>query len=279
MTGEKHMADERIESVETEVKEALDEVLPDSSVTLEADESGESPPEKPGIAAATGKTPRLKTLTADEIAKKQKDARIAGQKTLRDSWDAKAKAKGFSSVEEMLEKTAGRGEPDASQVRINSPTVQAELNKRDQLISKLQRENRTLMAKLDAQDTELALRHEAYSNGVNADDIEYATTQLHKKWSGLDPESQKTYKPETFFNELKAKKPHLFGGGVPERKVEEAVVTTSPVTGNPPRTPKAGDVKVEESGETKPRDMRKATRDEYLEALGKMGVKNPASLV
>ena len=274
------MADEKIESVETEVKEVLDEVLPDPSVSIEtAEDEGESPPAKPGIAAATGKQPRLKTLTAEEIAKKQKEARIAGQKTLRDSWDAKAKAKGFTSVEEMLEKTAGRGEPDASQVRINSPTVQAELTKRDQLISKLQRENRTLMAKLDAQDTELALRHEAYSHGVNADDIEYATTQLHKKWSSLDAETQKTFKPETFFSELKGKKPHLFGGGVPEKKVEEVITTTSPVTGNAPRTPKAGDVKVEESAEKKPRDMRKASREDYLEALTKMGVKNPASLV
>lgn len=268
---------EKLDGVEPEVKEALDEVLPDPEVSVEAAE--ETPAEKPGIAAAMGKQPRLKTLTAAEIAAKQKEARLAGQKTLRESWDAKAKAKGFSSVEELLEKTARPGEPDATQVRINSPAVQAELTKRDQLISKLQRENKMLMAKLDAQDTELQLRHEAYTHGVNADDIEYATTQLHKRWSSLDNEAAKAFKPETFFTELKSKKPHLFGGGVPTPKVEDVVVTSSPVSGNAPRAPKAGEVKVEESTSAKPKNARDMSKEEYEAELTRRGLKRPASLV
>lgn len=266
-----------VENIDSETQEVLDQVLPDPDVEILADEDPSA--EKAPIAAATSKQPRVRQMTAAEIAQKQKEARVQGQKTLRDAWNAKAKEKGFSSVEEMFSKVADPKEPDsAAQVRINSPKVQAELNQKDALIMKLQRENKRLQQQLDARDTELSLRHTAYEAGALPDDVEYVTSQLHKTWSTLPAEEQKSFEPKKYLEGLKTKKPHLFGGGV-QQKVEEILVGTTPTNGNAPKGPTAGQVKVEEATAQAPKDMRKLSKQEYLDEMSRRGWKNPASMV
>lgn len=268
---------------ETEVEEALNAVLPDNAdpeveLLAAGDEEPEAPAAgKPVVPAATNKPPRVKQLTAAELAAKQKAARESAQKTLREAWNSKAKAAGFSSLDEMFEKVKADGSPDVKHVRIDSPAVKSELNQKDQIIAKQARRIKQLEQALDARDTELELRHIAYTNQVNADDIEYVTSQLGNAWAKLPAEKQKEFAPEKFLGELRTKKPHLFGGGV-VNKVEEILPTTSPVSGTP-RSPSPGTVKVEEAEVQKPRDARKMSRDEYHQELERRGFRNPAHMV
>jgi len=255
-------------------QEAIDAAMPDG------DDAGQNAAGLEELAAAT-RQPRgvTEALAADrrkaEAAQRQKDREL-GRVSVQNALDKRAQSMGFSSIEEMLAETQPRPKKEAPAAAANSQATE-ELAKVREENRTLQNQIRGLRSRISSLETELELRHVAYESEVNADDMDYALSQVNSHYKRLPEEQAKTFDPKKFLAEdLRKRKPGIFRQAMETRKIEEVPVTTA-LPGNAPRPPAPAETRG--SNEPAPKRATDMTRAEYLEALRKRGITDPATKV
>lgn len=265
------------ENTQEQVQEAIDAAMPDGA------EAADTPTSLEDLAANT-RQPRatVEALAADrrkaEAAQRQKD-REQGRMTLQSTLDKRAQSLGFSSVEEMLAETQPRPkkEPTPAQNNAAASATQEEVSRLREENKTLQHQVRGLRSRISSLETELELRHTAYEADVNPDDVDYALSQVNSHFKRLPEDQAKSFDPKKFLGvELRQRKPGIFRQAMAERKVEEVPVTTA-LPGNSPKPPAPAETRG--SGEAPAKRATEMSRAEYLEALRKRGITNPATKV
>lgn len=256
-----------------EIQEVLNEVLPDSDAEL-ADLAAETQHPK-GVQAAM-EADRKKQLAAQ----RQKD-REAGRASFQAALDKKAQSLGFASHDEMINQVQAKPKP--AQVAATAQTNEREEALRTE-VSRLREENKTLAnqvrglrSRISSLETDGELRSMAYESNVNPDDIDYALSQVNSHYKRLDETQAKSFDPRKFLvEELPKKKPNIFRNAIAERKIEEVPVTTA-MPGNQPRPPAPAESKGNDAAPVK--RATEMSRSEYVEALRKRGITDPATRV
>jgi hypothetical protein len=265
------------ENTQEQAQEAIEAVMPDGSDAADAPTGLEE-------LAANTRQPRatVEALAADrrkaEAAQRQKD-REQGRMTFQSALDKRAQALGFGSVEEMLAETQPRPkkEPTPQQNNVASAALQEETARLRDENKTLQHQIRGLRSRISSLETELELRHTAYESDINPDDVDYALSQVNSHYKRLPEEQAKTFDPKKFLaEELRTRKPGIFRQAMAERKVEEVPITTA-LPGNAPRPPAPAETRG--SSESPPKRATEMTRAEYVEAMRKRGITDPATKV
>lgn len=265
------------ENAQEQGQEAIDAAMPDGTDTAE------TPTELNELAANT-RQPRatVEALSADrrkaEAAQRQKD-REQGRMTFQSALDKRAQALGFSSIEEMMAETQPRPrkEPTPAQNNAAATAAQEEVSRLREENKTLQNQVRGLRSRISSLETELELRHTAYEADINPDDVDYALSQVNSHYKRLPEEQTKTFDPKKFLaEELKQRKPGIFRQAMTARKVEEVPITTA-LPGNAPKPPSPAETRG--SNDPPAKRATEMSRAEYLEALRKRGITDPATKV
>ena len=238
--------------------------------------------------------PVAKTVETDSMTvnlpssafKKLKDESIEkGKKKAFAEFEAKAKAAGFDSFDEMFslataQKTApvttrapAKAQTEATVPPPPKKTGDSAVDRdRDRfyreklkLQSKLDREGlrrRELQRELDAREAEMLLRESAAMSGVR--DIDYAIRLLEREISGKDETALSDFDERAFFGQLRGSHPYLFG---------ETVVpaTTGLANASAPAAPRPNTVTQQVSASQQV-DARKMNRQEYEAHLRSRGL-------
>lgn len=264
------------------VNDAIDQALPDASDDLET-LAAETQLPKPAVAALDSERRKR------DASQRQKD-REAGRASFQQALDKRAQSLGFQSVEEMLQvagtpvkapasapATRQPQEPKSSGSESKSSALQAEVRRSQEENKSLQNQIRGLRSRISSLETELELRQVAYDSDVNSDDMDYALSQLNTHYRKLDETAAKSFDPKKFFAEdLRKKKPGIFRQAMETRKVEEVAVTTA-MPGNAPRPPSGPETRGVD--DVKPKRATDMSRSEYVEALRRRGITDPATKV
>lgn len=257
----------------TEIEDAINEALPDSDQDL-ANLAAETQQPK-GVQAAM-EAERKK----QSAAQRQKD-REAGRASFQAALDKKAQSLGFASHDEMIAQVQAKPKPAPA-------AATAQTNEREEALraenAKLRDENKTLSnqvrglrSRISALETDGELAKMAYESNVNPDDIDYALSQVNTHYKRLDENAAKSFDPRKFLaEELPKKKPNIFRNAIEQRKIEEVPVTTA-MPGNSPRPPAPAESKGNDAAPVK--RATEMSRAEYVEALRKRGITDPATRV
>lgn len=274
----------------------------DPNLDPELDLSQEAPPQEvpaqepiqtqPPVQQAQ---PKGRLMTAREIAAIRRQAREQGRGSFMDKYEQIARAKGYANFEEMASQAPAAAQKAAEQVQNQEPPAQqpaqpqretmrsravaeqiASLESRNAVLVKQNRALRETIANMEQQQ---AMERLAYGQGVNGDDVEYATSLLARRMGQMSAKDLEGFEPTSFFEELATKKPHLFGNRpAPAPAPKEVEVTTSP-SGPAPRAPVAREVKVEAAqGNGERKTAKELSTAEYHAELARRGIRHPASM-
>jgi len=265
------------ESTQEQAQEAIEAAMPDGA------DAAETPTGLEELAANTRQSRgTLEALAADrrkaEAAQRQKD-REQGRMSFQSALDKRAQSLGFSSVEAMLAETQPRSkkEPTPAQNNAASTAMQEEVSRLREENKTLQNQVRGLRSRISSLETELDLRQTAYESDVNPDDMDYALSQVNSHYKRLPEEQAKSFDPKKFLgDELRKRKPGIFRQAMAERKVEEVPITTA-LPGNAPKPPAPAETRG--SSEAPAKRATEMSRAEYLDALRKRGITDPATKV
>lgn len=240
----------------------------------------QAPPAKPN-----GK-PEKKVISipSDAMARIKQEEREKGRKLAEKELQSRAKAAGFESYEALIEAATSKkqdppaaGDPPATQSPAPSASAvrkfeqerkewsqeRARLNKKANHEHKRRRRAERERDRLQAL---MVLREAAVQVGIK--DVDYAMHLLKEAHAGKTAAELEGFDEVSYFAGLKETHPHLFG-------VSKAPASTAPTGGKPPEK------KPEEkkpNGETKPKDARHMTRQEYEQHLRDKGITPPARL-
>lgn len=231
-------------------------------------------------------------LPQASMAKLKAEQREKGKREAMSELDAKVKAAGFSSVEDMIAAiSAAKSAPAKAAAKAPpAPTVVAEDTENEEALTtaqsqgssdytkqlqKLQRERerlakqfaqeqaqrRKLQRTLEAKEAEFALRETAVGKGVR--DVDYALRLIQRELEGKDEKGLAAFDEAKFFDGLRQSHPYLFG---------ETVVpaTTGTGVGAAPSAPKAGNVQAAQGAAGK-MDARQMSQDEFQKLMRARG--------
>lgn len=269
---------------------------PEMDPTLEV--PPQEPPEVEPVQAQPTQTaptaqPKGKFLSAQQIAAIRRQAREQGRGSFMDKYEQIARSKGYQSFEEMASQAPAAAQKAADQVQAQEPAPQQAQPQRETMRSRavaqeiasleqrnaaLIKQNRALRERIANMEQQQAMERLAYGQGVNGEDVEYATSLLARRMGEMTAKELETFEPTSFFEELATRKAHLFGNRpAPAPAPKEVEVTTSP-SAPAPRAPQAREVKVEATHGSERKVATQMSQDEYRQELARRGIRHPASM-
>lgn len=224
---------------------------------------------------ATGVESRVKSLSPHQMASLRRQERLVGESRFKAKLESIAKAKGFNSIEEALEKAGATPAVAAPAIQeAPKPTnSRAETNKtiREYEDKLALAEKKALLSRQKAKDLQLELELKEIAWKAGSTDPDYAVQLLRRRMAKLTDQEFKTFNPETFFQELKKSHGYLFGK---EQPVEEVPANTAPKGASAPKTEPTTAKEPE-----KETDARKMSKQEYDNWLAAKGIRNPAYIM
>lgn len=237
---------------------------------------------------------KVQIIPQHAIGEMKREQREKGKRQALKELEEKAKAEGFSSVDEMIQFASESRKKQGQRQAAPQPTPQARreptqpkpvqnppknrqdrqaMDRSDRDLRRVQEENARLKQKAQneerrrreadkarqAAEARSELERSAVAAGVQ--DVDYAVHLLEKHVRGLSEEAIEAFDESKFFEDLRTEKPHLFGvTHVP------ATTGTGPGNARPVSAARATNGTV-----TQP-DAMKMSREEYQEHLRRRGL-------